>query len=101
MIKRIESSLNHCRDSGLQDILRTATEAALKAGDVLLARYEQPHQILFSTRRSLRYSIISAWLRDELNFVRRTSINLGKYQADCIYSLTAIVYYFSRGTADA
>ena len=44
-MKRIESCLNHCRDSGLQDILRTATEAAIKAAQVLLACYEQPHQI--------------------------------------------------------
>jgi myo-inositol-1(or 4)-monophosphatase len=41
----IEHCLQHCRTPDLQELLRTATEAAVKAGTVLQERYDQPHQI--------------------------------------------------------
>jgi len=41
----IENCLLHCRTPDLQNMLRLATEAAVKAGAVLQDRYEQPHQI--------------------------------------------------------
>ena len=42
----IEQCLHHCRNSDIRNILQTATEAALKAGTLLLERFGQPHQIL-------------------------------------------------------
>jgi myo-inositol-1(or 4)-monophosphatase len=41
----IEHCLEHCRTPDLQNLLRVATEAALKAGTVLQERYDKPHQI--------------------------------------------------------
>ena len=41
----IEHCLQHCRTPDLQELLRTATEAAVKAGTLLQERYDQPHQI--------------------------------------------------------
>ena len=41
----IEHCLQHCSNPDLQNILRVATEAALKAGAILQERYEKPHQI--------------------------------------------------------
>ncbi len=41
----IENCLHHCRTQDLQNLLRIAAEAAVKAGAVLRERYEQPHQI--------------------------------------------------------
>ena len=41
----IEHCLQHCRTRHLQNMLRIATEAAIKAGAVLQERYEKPHQI--------------------------------------------------------
>jgi myo-inositol-1(or 4)-monophosphatase len=43
--KTIEQCLQHCRSRETQNVLRVATEAALKAGAILLERFEQPHQI--------------------------------------------------------
>jgi myo-inositol-1(or 4)-monophosphatase len=41
----IEQCLQHCHTPDLQNLLRAAAEAAVKAGAVLQERYEQPHQI--------------------------------------------------------
>lgn len=41
----IEHCLQNCRSRDIQNLLLTATEAALKAGAVLLDCYDQPHQI--------------------------------------------------------
>lgn len=41
----IEHCLQHCRTPELQNLLRVASEAAVKAGGVLRQRYEQPHAI--------------------------------------------------------
>ncbi|UCD66752.1 MAG: inositol monophosphatase [Deltaproteobacteria bacterium] len=43
--KTIERCLLHCSNSDIQNKLQVATEAALKAGNILQERYEQPHQI--------------------------------------------------------
>jgi myo-inositol-1(or 4)-monophosphatase len=41
----IEQCLQHCSNPDIQNKLRVAAEAALKAGAVLQERYEKPHQI--------------------------------------------------------
>ncbi len=41
----IEHCLQHCRTTDIQNLLRVATDAAVKAGAVLQERYGQPHQI--------------------------------------------------------
>jgi myo-inositol-1(or 4)-monophosphatase len=45
MATTIEHCIQHCRTPDLQNLLRVATEAALKAGAVLQERYDKPHQI--------------------------------------------------------
>ena len=43
--RTIENCLLHCGNSDIRHILKVAVEAAKQAGNILLERYEKPHQI--------------------------------------------------------